>query len=52
MQPFPYYKPLGYPEGAYRVGPLGRLNMADQIDTPAGKRRIQAFQSSQWRSAR
>ena len=23
---FPYYKPLGYPEGIYRVGPLARLN--------------------------
>jgi len=31
---FPYYKKLGWPEGVYRVGPLGRLNMADKIDTP------------------
>ena len=31
---FPYYKKLGYPEGVYRVGPLGRLNVADKIDTP------------------
>jgi NAD-reducing hydrogenase large subunit len=31
---FPYYKKLGWPEGVYRVGPLGRLNMADQIETP------------------
>ena len=23
---FPYYKPLGYPDGIYRVGPLARLN--------------------------
>ena len=25
----PYYKPLGYPDGVYRVGPLARLNVAD-----------------------
>jgi NAD-reducing hydrogenase large subunit len=31
---FPYYKKLGYPAGVYRVGPLGRLNAADKIDTP------------------
>lgn len=31
---FPYYKKLGWPMGVYRVGPLGRLNASDQIDTP------------------
>jgi len=31
---FPYYKPLGYPEGIYRVGPLARLNVCDRIGTP------------------
>ncbi len=31
---FPYYKKLGWPQGVYRVGPLGRLNVAQQIDTP------------------
>jgi NAD-reducing hydrogenase large subunit len=25
---FPFYKPLGYPGGSYRVGPLARLNVA------------------------
>jgi NAD-reducing hydrogenase large subunit len=29
-----YYKPLGYPDGIYRVGPLARLNVADGVDTP------------------
>jgi NAD-reducing hydrogenase large subunit len=29
-----YYKPLGYPEGVYRVGPLARLNVADGVSTP------------------
>jgi NAD-reducing hydrogenase large subunit len=31
---FPYYKKMGWPGGVYRVGPLGRLNAADHIDTP------------------
>jgi len=29
-----YYKPMGYPDGVYRVGPLARLNVATLIDTP------------------
>jgi NAD-reducing hydrogenase large subunit len=31
---FPFYKPLGYPEGMYRVGPLARVNICNYIDTP------------------
>jgi NAD-reducing hydrogenase large subunit len=31
---FPYYKPMGYPEGIYRVGPLARMNIADRCGTP------------------
>lgn len=31
---FPYYKPLGYPKGLYRVGPLARVNICDYIPTP------------------
>ena len=30
----PYFKPLGYPQGIYRVGPLARLNVADRCGTP------------------
>ena len=30
----PYYKPLGYPNGMYRVGPLARLNIANACGTP------------------
>ena len=30
---FPYYQPLGYPDGVYRVGPLARLNVCDRIGT-------------------
>jgi NAD-reducing hydrogenase large subunit len=31
---FPYYKKMGFPAGVYRVGPLGRLNAVDKLDTP------------------
>jgi len=30
----PYYKPIGYPQGIYRVGRLGRLNACDRCGTP------------------
>ena len=30
---FPYLKQTGYPEGNYRVGPLARLNIADNVPT-------------------
>jgi NAD-reducing hydrogenase large subunit len=31
----PYFKPAGYPDGIYRVGPLARLNVAARCGTPA-----------------
>ena len=30
----PYFKPLGFPNGVYRVGPLARLNVANRCGTP------------------
>jgi len=30
----PYFKPQGFPDGTYRVGPLARMNAADQCGTP------------------
>jgi NAD-reducing hydrogenase large subunit len=30
----PYYKPLGYPDGIYRVGPAARLNVCSGCGTP------------------
>ena len=29
----PYFRPMGYPDGAYRVGPLSRLNVAARCGT-------------------
>ncbi len=39
----PYYKPLGYPEGTYRVGPLARVNMVDRAGTPRADAALAAF---------
>jgi NAD-reducing hydrogenase large subunit len=30
----PYFKPLGFPAGMYRVGPLARLNVCNRMGTP------------------
>ena len=40
---FPYYKPLGYPGGVYRVGPLARLNVASYCDTPLANAELKEF---------
>ena len=40
---FPYYKKLGYSRGMYRVGPLGRLNVADGCTTPLANKEFQNF---------
>ncbi|KAB2925381.1 MAG: Ni/Fe hydrogenase subunit alpha [Bacteroidetes bacterium] len=40
---FPYYKPLGYPKGIYRVGPLARLNICDSITTPLAEQERRLF---------
>ncbi|MGC2619640.1 MAG: Ni/Fe hydrogenase subunit alpha [Acidobacteriaceae bacterium] len=42
---FPYYKPLGYPGGTYRVGPLARLNLAGRCDTPLADVEWRAFRA-------
>jgi NAD-reducing hydrogenase large subunit len=39
----PYYKPIGYPQGIYRVGPLARLNVADSIGTPEADAELAEF---------
>ncbi|MDE3188259.1 MAG: Ni/Fe hydrogenase subunit alpha [Acidobacteriota bacterium] len=40
---FAYYKPLGYPEGCYRVGPLARLNIAKSMGTPLADKELVEF---------
>jgi NAD-reducing hydrogenase large subunit len=39
----PYFKPVGYPEGVYRVGPLARLNAADRIATPDAQKEFEEY---------
>lgn len=39
----PYYKPLGYPNGMYRVGPLARLNIAERCGTPLADTELIGF---------
>jgi NAD-reducing hydrogenase large subunit len=39
----PYYKPLGYPEGMYRVGPLARLNVCEQMGTPLADQELREY---------
>ena len=40
---FAYYKPLGYPDGSYRVGPLARLNIAKSMGTPRAEKELAEF---------
>ena len=39
----PYFKPQGCPAGAYRVGPLARLNAADQLGTAVADAELREF---------
>lgn len=39
----PYYRPLGYPRGSYRVGPLARLNVASHFGTPLADGELKEF---------
>ncbi len=42
---FPFYKPLGYPGGIYRAGPLGRLNVCTGITTPLANAELKNFKN-------
>jgi NAD-reducing hydrogenase large subunit len=42
---FPFYLKMGWPKGVYRVGPLGRLNVADKITTPMANEEFKNFKS-------
>ncbi|MCP5118991.1 MAG: Ni/Fe hydrogenase subunit alpha, partial [bacterium] len=44
----PYYKPLGYPGGMYRVGPLARLNVVHAMGTPQADRELREFRQRRW----
>ncbi|MDJ0599335.1 MAG: Ni/Fe hydrogenase subunit alpha [Crocosphaera sp.] len=40
---FPYYKPLGYPQGIYRVGPLARVNICSHFGTEKADQELEEF---------
>lgn len=42
---FPYYKKLGWPGGVYRVGPLGRLNVAQKTGAPLAEVELKQFKA-------
>jgi NAD-reducing hydrogenase large subunit len=39
----PYYVPMGFPDGMYRVGPLARLNVAEQMGTAKADAELKKF---------
>ncbi|NLA91670.1 MAG: Ni/Fe hydrogenase subunit alpha, partial [Synergistaceae bacterium] len=43
---FPFYLPMGYPHGSYRVGPLGRINACDDIATPEASAELKEFRKA------
>jgi NAD-reducing hydrogenase large subunit len=40
---YPYFKPLGYDDGIYRVGPLARLNVCSRMKTPFAQQEFELF---------
>ena len=41
----PYYKPMGYPNGMYRVGALARLNIANKCSTSLADEYFEKFKN-------
>jgi NAD-reducing hydrogenase large subunit len=39
----PYYRPQGYPDGVYRVGPLARVNICRRIGVPQADHELAEF---------
>jgi NAD-reducing hydrogenase large subunit len=42
---YPYYKPLGFDAGFYRVGPLARLNVATRMNNPLSGEEFRKFKA-------
>lgn len=47
----PYYKPPGYPQGIYRVGPLARLNIVSSCGTPRADEELKYFRQLDYQSS-
>jgi NAD-reducing hydrogenase large subunit len=42
---YPYFKPLGFDAGFYRVGPLARLNVATRMRNPLAREEFRRFKA-------
>jgi NAD-reducing hydrogenase large subunit len=42
---YPYFKPLGFDAGFYRVGPLARLNVATRMGNPLAREEFRKFKA-------
>jgi len=47
----PYYRPIGYPDGVYRVGPLARLNLCERMGVPRADAELVEFRQRAGRVA-
>lgn len=47
----PYYRPMGYPQGIYRVGPLARLNIVSSCGTPRADAELEYFRQLEYQSS-
>ncbi|MBZ0285516.1 MAG: Ni/Fe hydrogenase subunit alpha [Anaerolineae bacterium] len=47
----PFYKPMGYPDGIYRVGPLARLNIISSCGTPRADIEMEYFRRLDYQSS-
>ena len=47
----PYYKPLGFPDGMYRVGPLARLNLCERMGAPRADQELREYRDRYGRPA-
>jgi len=47
----PYYRPLGYPDGVYRVGPLARVNLCERMGSPRADTELLEFRQRAGRVA-
>ncbi|MEM3563434.1 MAG: Ni/Fe hydrogenase subunit alpha [Candidatus Jordarchaeaceae archaeon] len=41
-----FFKPVGYPEGIWRAGPLGRINVVDKMETPLAQEALKEFRDA------
>ncbi|MEM3585893.1 MAG: Ni/Fe hydrogenase subunit alpha [Candidatus Jordarchaeaceae archaeon] len=41
-----FYRPAGYPAGIWRAGPLGRINVADKMETPLAQEALKEFRDA------